>query len=145
MTIDRTFLAFIGRRFPAVHDLVPHGVLTSRIDYVALNPQPLPPRVMGALVAGKLLELGWEADRFGVELTSSADWEDELCPRWPRLPKLPPHVGTSPDPDPGPDWLLDYHFGVATTLAAAASDAELATIAFKRCLDALQEGLDATV
>ena len=99
-------------------ELNPQPIPPGFADLVALNPQPLPPRVLGALVAADLLQLSWSAGKLGQRVGPIADWEDDPCPTWPKPPKLPPHLGPPP-PDPGPDWLLDYHLGLASSLAAA--------------------------
>jgi hypothetical protein len=165
MSIDTHLLALVARRFPAVYDVIPRAgqlVGTARIetpgvevelnpqpippgfaDLVALNPQPLPPRVLGALVAADLLQLSWSSGKLGQSVRPIADWEDDPCPTWPKTPKLPPHLGPPP-PDPGPDWLVDYHLGLASTLAAAESsvrDSEVVQEALGRSVQALSEGL----
>jgi len=47
MTTDQRLLALIGRRLPAIFDVIPRGPqgfsLQDRVSAVALNPQPLPP------------------------------------------------------------------------------------------------------
>lgn len=141
MPLDRRLLAFIADRNPAVFDVVPRAGqfvslkptspgVAGRVadlqpttpgngDVASLNPQPLPPREIGARVAADLLHLDWLASRLKNEVTSIAEWEEDPCPSWPNLPKLPPHLGPVPDPDPGPDWLREYHVGLASTLARA--------------------------
>jgi hypothetical protein len=39
MSIDRRLLVILGRRLPAIYDIIPRGPL-SRFSEVALNPQP---------------------------------------------------------------------------------------------------------
>ena len=158
--MDRHLLAFIARRFPAAWDVIPRGPLlvafeahTASVgdrvalnpqpippgDEAALNPQPLPPREIGVRVARELLQLTWFAERLGQQLSPIADWEDDPCPTWPKRPKLPPHVGPVP-PDPGPEWLRDYHLGVASTLAAVEGrigESSLVTDALERSSEAL--------
>ena len=161
MQLDRALLAFIGRRFPAIFDVIPRGpqsmvgpgasvslnpqpIPPGRGDRVALNPQPLPPRELGARVAADLVHLSWVASRLRIDVSPLADWEDDPCPTWPKVPHLPPHLGPVPDPDPGPDWLRDYHLGLASTLADAADRvgrAPLVEEALARSGDALAAGL----
>ena len=116
-----------------------------RVDDLAfLNPQPLPPRELGARVAVDLLHLSWVAARLRIDVSPIADWEDDPCPTWPKVPNLPPHIGPIPDPDPGPDWLRDYHLGLASTLANAADrvgDERLIQEALERSAEALTAGL----
>ncbi len=165
MSLDHRLLALIGRRFPAIYDVIPRAgqrVLTGEhissglervalnpqpippgFELVALNPQPLPPRALGTLMGAELLKLGWMAGKVGAEVSPIADWEDDPCPSWPHVPHLPPHVGPPP-PDPGPDWLVDYHLGLASTLAAAEDkvrDSRLVSDALERSVAALSEGL----
>jgi hypothetical protein len=165
MSFDTQLLALVGRRFPAIYDVIPRAgqlVESGRVgstgvevelnpqpippgfgDLVMLNPQPLPPRVLGALVAADLLQLSWTAGKLGQSVGPIADWEDDPCPTWPKPPKLPPHLGPPP-PDPGPDWLVDYHLGLACTLAAAHAsvrDSGVVQDALGRSVQALSEGL----
>lgn len=164
MTMDRRLLAFIGRRFPAAWDVIPrgpqlvafdghHASVGDRVslnpqpippgDEAALNPQPFPPREIGARVAGELLQLTWIANRIGQQVSPISDWEDDPCPTWPKMPKLPPHIGPVP-PDPGPEWLRDYHLGLASTLATAdgrIGDSSIVTDALERSVEALTKGL----
>ncbi len=56
----------------------------------------------------------------------------------------PPHLGPTPDPDPGPDWLHDYHLGLASTLAESANrvaDSTLGNEALERSAEALNAGM----
>ena len=157
MSFDTHLLALVGRRFPAIYDVIPRAGQLGGVevelnpqpippgiaDLVALNPQPLPPRVLGALVAADLLQLSWSAGKLDQSVLPVSDWEDDPCPTWPKTPKLPPHVGPPP-PDPGPDWLIDYHLGFASTLAAAepsVRDSGLVQEALSRSVQALSEGL----
>ncbi len=165
MSLDTHLLALIARRFPAIYDVIPRaGQLVGGVrvesagtevelnpqpippgfaDLVALNPQPLPPRALGALVATEILQLAWSAAKLGQGVTPIADWDDDLCPPWPKTPQLPPHLGPTP-PDPGPDWLVDYHLGLASTLAAAEAsvrDSGAVEDALGRSVQALGEGL----
>jgi len=86
------------------------GGVSSRLDQVALNPQPLPPKDLYALAlsdatvarvvslarVGRMLggEAGANMQRAAV--SAVADFE-EICPRWPRWPKHWP-------PPPPPPW-----------------------------------------
>jgi hypothetical protein len=67
MSISRRLLAIIGRRFPAIYDVIPHGP-QGRLAEVALNPQPLPPHELGAAIAAEFVHTAWLADRFGLDL-----------------------------------------------------------------------------
>jgi hypothetical protein len=77
-------------------------------------------------------------------MSFDSDWEDDPCPTWPHRPKLPPHLGPVPDPDPEPNWLRDYRLGVASSLAEASErlgDNRLVTEALERSTEALSAGL----
>ena len=71
MASNRFLLALIGRRFPAVFDVIPRGPLgrlrQNRLDQVALNPQPRPPLELGAAIAGEFVQTAWFAARFGLD------------------------------------------------------------------------------
>lgn len=156
--ISKQLLAFIGRRIPAIYDVIPRGplrvvhvagatALARRGEEVELNPQPLPPLEAGALAATEILRLGWFAEQLGVKAGRLADWDGDLCPKWPKWPKLPPHVGPVPDPEPHPEWLLEYHLGLVTTLAVAAETfgkSALGESALELSLASLEAGLEAT-
>ena len=78
MSIDRRLLAIIGRRLPAIYDVIPRGPL-SRFSRVALNPQPLPPHELGAAIAAEFVHTAWLADRFGRSGARVRDLDD-WCP-----------------------------------------------------------------
>jgi hypothetical protein len=94
LSLDSRLLAIIGRRFPAIYDVIPRGPL-SRFLEVALNPQPLPPEPppheLGAALAAEFIRTAWLADRFGLDLGRVSDDLDDWCPTRPkRRLKLPP-------------------------------------------------------
>jgi hypothetical protein len=119
MPISRQLLAIIGRRIPAIYDVIPRGPL-GRIAQVALNPQPLPPHELGAAVAAEFVHAAWHAERSGHNLGTVFDDLDDWCPTRPKWPKLPPWWGPFPDPEPEPhpNWHIDFHLGFASHLAA---------------------------
>lgn len=169
MSFDRQLLAFIARRSPAVFDVVPRGGQLVSLnpqpippgvetsvglnpqplppgpgDLVSLNPQPLPPRELGARVAVDLLQLSSLAARLKTDVLPIAEWMEDPCPVWPEMPTLPVHLGSVPEADPGPDWLLDYHLGLASTLAQAnenLGDVPFVSEALERSSQALSDGL----
>jgi hypothetical protein len=116
MPIDRRLLAIIGRRLPAIYDVIPRGPL-SRFSEIALNPQPLPPHELGATVAAEFVHTAWLADRFGLDLGLVFTDLDDWCPTVPKRPKLPPWWPPIPDPEPHPEWFTDFHLGFAARLA----------------------------
>jgi len=128
MSIDRRLLAIIGRRVPAIYDVIPRGPLgrVSRFAEVALNPQPLPPHELGAAIAAEFVHTAWLADRFGLDLGRAFDDLDDWCPTRPKKLKLPPWWPPIPDPDPEPhpEWLSDLHLGFAARLAAISIEFE---------------------
>jgi hypothetical protein len=121
LSISLKLLAIIGRRIPAVYDVIPRGP-QGRLAEVALNPQPLPPQELGAAIATEFARSVWMADRFGLDPGLAFKDLDDWCPTRPRLPKLPwwPPV-PGPDPEPHPEWLIELHLGFAARLAAVAS------------------------
>ncbi|MGH8437702.1 MAG: hypothetical protein ACRERW_01345 [Pseudomonas sp.] len=121
---DKRILAIFGRRNPSIFDaVIPHGPL-SRFEEVALNPQPLPPRVLGAAIADELISSFRLAQRFGLDNGRLLAEIEELCPRrWKDL-KFPPGWPRPPRPDPPPEWFIEFQLGLASRLAAASFDAE---------------------
>lgn len=117
MSINRKLLAIIGRRFPAIYDVIPRGPL-SHFSRVALNPQPLPPHELGAAIAAEFAHSAWLAERFGAEPSLALQDLDDWCPTRPKRIKLPPWWPPIPEPEPGPDWHTDLHLGFAARLAA---------------------------
>ena len=83
LTLDSRLLAIIGRRWPAIYDVIPRGPL-SRFLEVALNPQPLPPdpppNELGAALAAEFIRTAWLADRFGLRVTVCH--YPTRCSRW---------------------------------------------------------------
>jgi len=139
MEINHRLLSLIGRRFPAIFDLTPHGpeagLLGSRSSWAALNPQPLPPlppAELGATVAGDFIQVSWLTQRLGVAWKSATADLDDWCPTVPKKPKLPPGWPPlqgdlasvppgwpNPEPHPHKPWFVDFHVGFAARLAVA--------------------------
>jgi hypothetical protein len=126
MHINRKLLAIIGRRIPAIYDVIPRGpqgaTLGSHYSAVALNPQPLPPHELGAKVASELVRMAWLADRFGIERSDVLKELDDWCPTQPKKLKLPPGSGPIPEPEPHPDWFTDYQIGFVTRASMASAE-----------------------
>lgn len=138
-------LALLGRTRPEVHDVdPPHGPWRSgldRLDAVALNPQPLPPRdpvvVAAAAMAARIGALAVEADVRGEQ---PARWvsevlEDWCGTPWPRKWPWPgpgPHPLDGPQPDP---WVVGAARAqgalVLASLAAGLGDGELREVLAK--------------
>lgn len=118
MSIDRRLLFIIGKRLPAIYDVIPRGP-QSRFSEVALNPQPLPPHELGAAIAAEFIHTAWLADRFGLDQGIAFNELDDWCPTVPKRLKLPPWWPPIPEPDPHPDWFIDFHLGFAARTAVA--------------------------
>jgi len=116
MNISRQLLAIIGKRLPAIYDVIPHGP-QGRFSEVALNPQPLPPLQLGAAVAAEFVHTAWFAERFGLDMGVAFQDLDDWCPTVPKKLKLPPWWPPIPEPDPPPEWFIDFHLGFAARLA----------------------------
>jgi len=128
MSINRRLLAIIGRRLPAIYDVIPRGPLSrfsqGRFSEVALNPQPLPPQELGAAIAAEFVHTSWLADRFGLDPGLAFDDLDNWCPVGRKKLKLPLWWPPIPEPEPHPEWFIDFHLGFATRLAVVAIEFE---------------------
>jgi hypothetical protein len=128
MSISRRLLAIIGQRLPAVYDVIPRGpqrfFLQGRSSEVALNPQPLPPHELGAAIAAEFAHNAWLADRFGLDMGLAFKDLDDWCPTGRQKLKLPPWWRPIPEPEPHPEWLIDFHLGFAARLAAVSAEFE---------------------
>ncbi|WP_379072508.1 hypothetical protein ACHMW4_28170 [Mesorhizobium sp. UC22_110] len=121
MKLNAKLLAIIGKRIPAIYDVIPRGPQAS-LAYVALNPQPLPPGHLGAAVASEFIRSAWLADRAGLDMKQVFDDLDDWCPTRPKKIKLPPWWPPFPEPEPHPEWLVDFHFGFAARVAASVAE-----------------------
>jgi hypothetical protein len=63
MDLSRALLVFIGRRIPAIFDVIPRAGQATQLD-----PHPLPPEHVGAWVAREILREAWMAERFNLDL-----------------------------------------------------------------------------
>ncbi len=150
MAIDRRLLAIIGRRIPAIYDVIPRGPLSRMSGYleVALNPQPLPPHELGAAIAAEFLRTAWFTDRFGSDMGVAFEELDDWCPTVPKKLKFPPWWPPVPDPDPRPNWFVDFHLGFAARLAMAAGDftdtrlGEVLNKAIARSVESIESAVD---
>jgi hypothetical protein len=146
MAISRKLLSIIGRRYPAVYDLIPRGPL-SRFSAIALNPQPLPPYALGAAIATEFVQTSWLTDRFGFDVERSLDDLDNWCPIGSPRFKLPPWFLPIPEPDPHPDWLTEFHLGFAAQLAVMSAElegtrlSEVVNKAIERSVGAIESSL----
>ncbi|WP_054314079.1 hypothetical protein [Mesorhizobium sp. 1M-11] len=121
MKLNAKLLAIIGKRFPAIYDVIPRGP-QGWLSHVALNPQPLPPGHLGAAVAAEFIRSAWLADRSALDLKQVFDDLDDWCPTRPKKLKLPPWLGPVPEPEPHPEWLVEFHLGFAARVAVSVSE-----------------------
>ena len=120
MQLSKKLLAIIGKRIPAFYDVIPHGPQW-RLAQIALNPQPLPPHEVGAAIADEFVRYAWGAERGGLDMKALLSDLDDWCPTRPKLPKLPPWWPPIPEPEPHPEWFVDYHLGFAARLSVIAA------------------------
>ena len=125
MALNTSLIAIIARKYPQIWEIVGGGPagpggLRSRIDAVALNPQPLPPAFRyGAAVGRQVVQTAATAHMLKIAFEPG----DDICPpprRWPPIP-------FPPEPDPYPwrtaneEFDVDYALGLAVTLEASAT------------------------
>jgi hypothetical protein len=116
MQLSKKLLAIIGKRIPAIYDVIPRGP-QGRLAQIALNPQPLPPHELGAAIADEFVRSAWSAERGGLDSKALMSDLDDWCPTRPKIPKLPPWWPPIPEPEPHPEWFVDYHLGFAARLS----------------------------
>ena len=121
MQLSKKLLAIIGKRIPAFYDVIPHGPQW-RLAQIALNPQPLPPHELGAAIADEFVRYAWGSERGGLDMKALLSDLDDWCPTRPKLPKLPPWWPPIPEPEPHPEWFVDYHLGFAARLSVIAAE-----------------------
>lgn len=119
MQLNKKLLAIIGKRIPAIYDVFPRGPQAGLVR-VALNPQPLPPHELGAAIADEFVRYAWVAERGGLDMKALLSDLDDWCPTRPKIPKLPPWWPPIPEPEPHPEWFVDYHLGFAARLSVVA-------------------------
>jgi hypothetical protein len=117
MSINRRLLAIIGQRLPAIFDIIPRGSLRS-LSTFSLNPQPLPPQELGAAIASEFMQSVWLTMRSGQDPAIALGDLEDWCPTYPKLPKWPIWWLPIPEPEPHPEWSVDFHLGFAARLAA---------------------------
>lgn len=138
MMISRQLLAIIGGRNPASYDFFfPHGpIIAQGGSQLARTPQPLPAEAMGAAIASEFIQTARIASRFGLNQGVAFEDLDDWCPTVPKKFKLPPSWPPIPEPEPHPEWFVDFHLGFAARLAAVADKLEG---------DRLRESLDKAI
>ena len=97
MQLSKKLLAIIGKRIPAIYDVIPRGP-QGRLAQIALNPQPLPPHELGAAIADEFVRSAWSAERGGLDSKALMSDLDDWCPTRPKIPKLPPWWPPIPEP-----------------------------------------------
>lgn len=148
MAIDRRLLSIIGRRFPAIFDVIPRGPQISSfqdcISEVALNPQRLPPHELGETIIAELIRNVWLADHYVLDHGFTFNDLDDWCPTRPRKLKLPVWWPPFPESEPHPNWFIDFHLGFAARIAAVSSEfngtrlGELFNKAIDRSLESIE-------
>ena len=150
MSLNQKLLAVIGRRLPAIYDVILHGLRSGRValnpqplppgDRLALNPQPLPPALLGAAIANEFIRTAWLAERFGLDPGLAHKDLDDWCPTGAAKLKLPPWWSPIPEPEPHPEWVMDCHLGFAARLSVIAVEC-----AGTRLGAALEKAIDRSV
>ena len=142
MDINRILLSIILDRFPEAADAIwPHGPrvanrfdVASRVDLVALNPQPLPPVAQGIRFGQSLVQLAFVSEKLGQKVTPLAEWSnDDVLDNLGApnavlaalIAELIKHGGpVPPDDEPKPHWKNEVLSGVALGIATAGDVAE---------------------
>jgi hypothetical protein len=121
---SRQLLSIIARSRPAIYDFIfPRGGILSQGSEVALNPKPIPPHELGAAIAAEFIHTIWFADRFGLDVSPILTDLENWCPTGkPKFPKLPPWFIPVPEPEPQPNWFVDFHLGFAARIALISPD-----------------------
>lgn len=108
-----SFLRFLALRNPYIWEVVGGGPM-GRFGQVALNPQPLPPREVGAALVSVLAERA----AVGGSFSKFAEDIDNWCGTgWPH--HIPQPKGGEPDPSP---WQVFLGAAVAATELAHGLD-----------------------
>jgi hypothetical protein len=131
--------------------IIPHGpVIRSRVDFVALNPQPLPPKdnfaVSAAMMATDLGRIAVEADVRGEPTAFVKEFVDDWCGTpWPR--KWPwPWPGPRPEEGPRPEpWDVQVGRVVGAAVLASAGSRLGQTELAKAFLDGAESLAQAAV
>jgi hypothetical protein len=108
------------------------------------QPHPLPPKLLGELVAREVLRVSWMAHKLGISGEAMQNWDDDICPPWPQAPVVPRHVWGFVLPWPDHDWLRAYHLGLSLTLAQADGwqrDSPIVCNAFEKSTAALDASM----
>lgn len=151
MQIHSKLLAIIGKRIPAIYDVIPRGPLRGAFQLAArsqleqeveLNPQPLPPLELGAAVADEFIRNVAFAGRYKLDAGIAFEDLDDWCPTRPKKLKLPPwwRIPFPPPPEPDPRWFVEFHAGFATRLAVVLSDFEGSAVS-----DPLNKAIDRSI
>ena len=121
MALNTSLIAIIARRHPQIWEIVGGGPggIRSRVDAVALNPQPLPPAFRyGAAVGRQVVQTAVTAHLLKIAFEPG----DDICPPPRHLPPIP--FPWPPEPYPwrtaDDDFDVDYALGLAVTLEASA-------------------------
>lgn len=116
---NKALLALIGRRIPAIYDLIPRHRIRDRMG----EPHPIPWLVAGMAIGRLALQSAHAAQRGGGKAGVAMDYLDDWCPVGKPFPfpirfPLDDILGDDP-PRPEEADMRDLHRGVALGLAAA--------------------------
>jgi hypothetical protein len=116
---NKMLLAMIGKRIPAVFDVIPqHGLVRGK-------PDPVPWIAVGADLARLALQSAIAAKRAGGNMHVAMDILEEWCPtgKTPNLPwgLLKDYFHGEPPPRPEEINIQDLNLGLALGLAAASA------------------------
>ena len=78
-------------------------------------------------MANEFIRTAWFAERFGLDPGVAHKDLDDWCPTGATKPKLPPWWPPIPEPEPHPDWALDYHLALAARLSVIAVEGGVGT------------------
>ena len=140
---NKMLLAVIGRRIPALLDVIP------RHDWAGGEPRPIPWIAVGAELGRLALQSARAAQRAGGKTQLALDYLDEWCltGKMANIPwaLLKDYAHGDPPPRPEEINIQDLHLGVAIGLATAANKLqdkgllEVVDQGVERSLDAIRQ------
>ena len=72
----------------------------------------------------EFVRTAWLAEHFGLDPGVAHKDLNDWCPTGTTKLKLPPWWPPIPEPEPHPDWAVDFHLGFAARLSAVAEERE---------------------
>lgn len=132
---NKMLLALIGRRIPAIFDVIP------RRDWAKSEPQPIPWIVVGAELGRLALQSAHAAQRAGGKPQVALDYLDDWCPvgKTAHIPwwLLKDYYHGDPPPRPEEINMQDLHLGVVMGLTTAATKLQ-----DKALLEVVNQGIE---